>query len=575
MASEPSSRFIYKRRLVSMLVASLFAPGWIAGLAAAQNGPAASERVQVEKAPGRLVVLRAADYNAYSRLPKRDRAPSPPGVNLAPATFDVTYVGFSPQAQAAFQAAVDVWASVLESSQTIRVLANWTPLNPGVLGSAGATSRYRNFLGAPLADFWFPSPLADDLANADHDPADYDIVANFASNLPNWYLGTDGNTPADKYDLLTVVMHELGHGLGFSGSMRVDDGMGQAECNGVAGVGCFGRGNPVGPDIYDLYAETGAGSPLTSLAQNSTTLGDELTGGNIFFDSPGATAANGGNRPELYAPNPAEPGSTYSHLDEIVFPAGDPDSLMTPQLALSESIMDPGDIALCMFEDMGWRTTASCSGGGLVGPEVLFNLTAGCFGQTVISQYFSDFDRSVEAADDFVVPPGGSWSIETVAVRGLYTVDGGPADSVNVTIFNDGASPGTVVCSRPAQIPSSGLTDGRFVIDLTSPCDLDPGTYWLSVQAVMDLNPGPDQQAWAWTPNGFSVNGDPFEWQDTTDLFALGCTTWTPHASCSGIGSPSDNDLCFGFLGSGGVAAEIFADGFESGNTSAWSSVAP
>ncbi len=534
-----------------------------------------SGSMRVEKAPGQLIVLKAGDYNAYSRVAPRQRQPLRDVPGAVPANFDVTYIGFSPQAQAAFQAAVDIWASVLESNQTIRVQANWTPLNPGVLGSAGASSRWRNFLGAPVMDFWFPSALADALTGADLDPIDFDIVANFASNLPNWYLGLDGNTPAGQFDLVTVVLHELGHGLGFSGSMRVDDGTGAAECNGVNGVGCFGRGNPVNPDIFDRYAENGAGTALTSMPQNSVALGDELTGGNIFFDSPGATGANGGVRPELYAPNPAEPGSTYSHLDELVFPPGDLDSLMTPILALSEAIQDPGDIALCMFEDMGWTTTASCQGGGLIGPTVLFNQASGCFGSTAISQFFTDIGIGVEAADDFVVPPGETWSIETVSARGIYVNNGGPASSVNVTFYNDGASPGTVACSRPAQNPTSGLANGDFMIDLSSPCNLGPGTYWFTAQARMDLDPGPNQQQWNWAPNGFSSNGDPYEWQDTTDAFGTGCTSWTTHSLCGGVGDPGDNDLCFGFLGPPGPPAEIFTDGFESGNTNAWSSVVP
>lgn len=33
------------------------------------------------------------------------------------------------------------------------------------------------------------------------------------------YFGTDGNTPANQYDFVTVFMHELTHGLGFTSSL--------------------------------------------------------------------------------------------------------------------------------------------------------------------------------------------------------------------------------------------------------------------------------------------------------------------------------------------------------------------
>ena len=54
--------------------------------------------------------------------------------------------------------------------------------------------------------------------------------------MTDWYLGTDGNTPADAIDFTTAVLHELAHGLGFAGSMRVS--------NGVGDVGLFNSGSP-------------------------------------------------------------------------------------------------------------------------------------------------------------------------------------------------------------------------------------------------------------------------------------------------------------------------------------------
>ena len=77
-------------------------------------------------------------------------APTPPivaprrmGPAAAAATIQVTYSGFSVQAQAAFQRAVDIWAAELSSSQVIRISASWTPLGDGILGSAGPSGLYR------------------------------------------------------------------------------------------------------------------------------------------------------------------------------------------------------------------------------------------------------------------------------------------------------------------------------------------------------------------------------------------------------------------------------------------------
>jgi hypothetical protein len=65
------------------------------------------------------------------------------------ASFVVNYSGFTPEAQAAFQHAVNIWSNIVVSSVPIVINANWTPLGAGVLGSAGPTFIYRDFLGAP------------------------------------------------------------------------------------------------------------------------------------------------------------------------------------------------------------------------------------------------------------------------------------------------------------------------------------------------------------------------------------------------------------------------------------------
>ena len=42
-----------------------------------------------------------------------------------------------------------------------------------------------------------------------------------------------------KSTFVTVVLHEIGHGLGFAGTASVDDGANSAECDGVIDNGCF------------------------------------------------------------------------------------------------------------------------------------------------------------------------------------------------------------------------------------------------------------------------------------------------------------------------------------------------
>ena len=526
-----------------------------------------------------------ADYDAFTLVPKRSLELRPHKALEYPAVFEVTYVDFPAPAMNAFQYALDIWSALIESEVTIKVLAFWEPLesDPGqiTLGQARAESYVRAFSGAPSDDHYFPAALVDALGRADHDPEGFDIRASFNSLVPTWYFGTDGNTPAMQSDLVTVVLHEIGHALGFSGTMRVDDGVAPPECAGTAGIGCYGQLVPGLPNIYDLYAEDFSGTALTEYSNHSFALGSQLTSGQVFFGSPGARGSNGGFRPDLWAPNPFDSGSSYSHLDENNFPPGDPNSLMTPGLGTAEAIHDPGDIALCMFEDMGWRTVVICDGGGLIGPAVYFNQAAACQGWTVVSQYFPDFMFGVEAADDFVVPEGENWSIDRIDVAGLYVSDGN-ADSVNVTIYQDEeASPGAVVCSYPETLPVGGTISPIFEFTLFPPCQLGPGNYWLSAQAVMDLGvPGPDQHTWNWIPNGFNANGEGYYWRDPVNATGGGCVDWTPHRECPVLTwDESGQDLCFHLGGppepDDSWLNEIFIDGFETGTSSRWSAVTP
>ncbi|MEM6328165.1 MAG: hypothetical protein AAF791_13710, partial [Bacteroidota bacterium] len=84
------------------------------------------------------------------------------------ATFEVTYVGFSAQAQAAFQAAVDIWATHISSPIPIRVEARFESLGANVLGSASAGRIHAFNSGAGIVPLtWYGSPLADALAGRD------------------------------------------------------------------------------------------------------------------------------------------------------------------------------------------------------------------------------------------------------------------------------------------------------------------------------------------------------------------------------------------------------------------------
>ena len=269
-------------------------------------------------------------------------APAP--MQATTATFQVQFIGPWPgQAQTALLHALNIWGTQIHSTVPIVVQAEWASLPSGVLGGAGATTLHRNFPSAPWPNTWYPVATANALSGGDRNGSTPEIQTIFNSNFPAWYFGTNGQPPANQYDFVTVALHEIGHGLGFFGSMRVDSGLGR-----------WGSGTPY-PFIYDRFAYNGFNQALlnTGLFPNpSGALAGQLTSNNLFFTGSHAVAANGGSWLKLYAPANWQQGSSYSHLDNVF--NGTPHALMTPSLTNGEVIHDPGPVTRAILRDLGW-----------------------------------------------------------------------------------------------------------------------------------------------------------------------------------------------------------------------------
>ena len=114
----------------------------------------------------------------------------------------------------AFAHAARIWSERLDSNVPIRIRAQFTPLGAGILGSAGPVAVASDFPNAPLPGTQYHIALANKLAGGDLAPALDDINANFTTAI-NFYLGLDNNHGTQN-DLVTVLLHEFAHGLGFS-----------------------------------------------------------------------------------------------------------------------------------------------------------------------------------------------------------------------------------------------------------------------------------------------------------------------------------------------------------------------
>jgi len=147
-----------------------------------------------------------------------------------------------------FNYAASIWGGILPDNVTITINASFAAqtctATSATLGSTASLSSFRDFAGAPVAGHWYKQSLANKLANTDLDLARNDMQITFNLSIDSgcfgpgqvWYYGIDGNE-GTNIELLPVVLHEIGHGLGFA----------------TLTSGTSGNYNTGFPDIYDKF----------------------------------------------------------------------------------------------------------------------------------------------------------------------------------------------------------------------------------------------------------------------------------------------------------------------------------
>ena len=139
----------------------------------------------------------------------------------------------------AFRHAAQIWERAIDSPVEIQILATFAPIRnsdpctatSGVLGAATSWSKVADFENAPMSGVTYPIALANKFAGRDLQLGEPDIQAFFNADVDNssclgernWYYGLDGNNGIHA-DFVVVLLHELAHGLGMSGTMNVNTG---------------------------------------------------------------------------------------------------------------------------------------------------------------------------------------------------------------------------------------------------------------------------------------------------------------------------------------------------------------
>jgi len=209
-----------------------------------------------------------------------------------------------------FQEAANIWGAILPSAITIRVQAAFNPLSctptSAVLGSAGPINLAGNFGGAEFLNTWYHIALANKLAGADLDGGvANDINAQFNSNLGQagcltgsfFYYGFDHNE-GGNIDLLAVVLHELGHGLGFSSVANLT-------------TGAFPSGFP---GVYDRFLLDNSNGLHWHQMNNAQRVASSVNFGNLVWDGTAVTVKSSSfmnRRPQVVVNSPPAIAGTY------------------------------------------------------------------------------------------------------------------------------------------------------------------------------------------------------------------------------------------------------------------------
>ena len=187
---------------------------------------------------------------------------------------------------------------------------------------------------------------------------------------------------------------------------------------------------------------------------------------------------------------------------------------------------------------------------------VLFDQTAGVGTNSLTSQNFETANDAFDnqGADDFVVPAGETWYIDSVNVLGAYYNGVGPAPSVNVWFYvNNAGFPNSVPF---ASVLAASLSNpnglGAFTVSFASPVVLPEGSYWISIQVNMDFGAGGQ---WGWTEHT-SFNTES-AWQNPGGGFATPCNSWGYRVTNCAIGAAPYTDFAFRLNGTSVVPVEL------------------
>ena len=251
------------------------------------------------------------------------------------------------------QKAAEIWGSLIHSDVPINILVKFREMTgeeSGVLAYTLSDGPYVVSTNGALPTRLYKAALAEKLLGRNLNGDDPDITIEFNIGF-NWYYKGDSLLAQNQHDFLSVLLHEMAHGFGFSGHFLVFEEEGWQTFT-IPGV--FDH------FLWAMDPRDGKGDWLLDTVLfpvPSAELADQLQKPPIYFKGK-VTKQIGGENPRMYVPVEFNRGSSIYHLDEIYNTVGGGvNAMMTFSSPSGEVIHDPGPLATNMMYDIGWIHT--------------------------------------------------------------------------------------------------------------------------------------------------------------------------------------------------------------------------
>ncbi|UXD87151.1 cadherin-like domain-containing protein [Thalassolituus hydrocarboniclasticus] len=404
------------------------------------------------------------------------------------ATGGNTATTLGAQRLAVFNRAADILNATFDIAVTVNVNSSFDLLycdtNSATLGSAGAADYEFIYDGSEWTVY--ADGLANQLQGSDVTPGVAEITAQFNSGIGNpgclqssgWYLGFD-DPAGSGTSLLSVVLHEIMHGMGFLSFLNPDGSTG-ATINGNY--------------VYDPYSKLlydGTQNARVTTLNQSQRAASTINNGNLLWDGAQTNAQLGSfsagvnnGRMQMYAPSGYIPGSSVSHFDT----AATPNEIMEPQYT---EFLDDTGLAKYLLADIGWTLAVAANSAPVMGTISAKTLNEDGTLNVTLSATDADGDSLTYSITSATTELGASISGTTLTIApqanyngsGSITVqvsDGDLSDSTSFNVTVDAVNDAPVI----GAITAKTLNEDTTLDVILSATDVDSGALTYSITSA-------------------------------------------------------------------------------------------